>query len=155
MSFHTHSFPQMTLIGSSSDREVSRYFIAVFKRLSEDKQSEVRMLLNYSAPRFPYKAMSCVQYNHGFSNFSQVAISFAMSCLSHSVSSVRSWCKLFPSLPFSSQVLLKELAGQEQLSTDLPLHEISHTLSQIVASGSPEEKTLAQVGQRVCVVCAH
>ena len=82
-----------------------------------------------------------------------------MCCLSHSVFSVRSWCTLFPSLPFSSQVLLKELAGQEQLSTDLPLHEISLTLYQIVARGSPEEKTLAQVrpGSVVCmcVVCGY
>lgn len=80
---------------------------------------------------------------------SQVALSFAMCCLSHSVSSVDSWCKIFPSLPLASQLLLKELASQEQLSPDLPLYELSITLSQIVAKGSPEENTLAQV----CDVC--
>ncbi len=64
---------------------------------------------------------------------------------------MNSWCRTFHSLPLSSQVLLKKLAGQEQLPPDLPLYELSLTLYQIVARGTSEEKTLAQVN--LCVVC--
>ena len=75
----------------------------------------------------------------------QVAVSFAMECLFKSVSSVKVWGKLFPSLPLSSYLILKELSGKEKLPSDLPFHELFSTLTKIVGRGSPEERTLAQV----------